>query len=88
MKKQDSFTGFRKSPAHTRLAQNGILLTLLFAFAFFSPALAQDSMPPQIEIPEKEFRSEPVEQGQDIVHTFRILNRGEGPLQIVKVKPG
>ena len=66
----------------------GIALTLLLSFSLLSHAWAQDSMSPQIVIPEKNFQFKPVEQGQSIEHTFTVLNKGREPLQIIKVKPG
>lgn len=66
----------------------GIVLILLFSSLPLSHVWAQDSMSPQIAIPEKNFHFEPVEQGQSIEHTFTVLNKGREPLRIIKVKPG
>jgi hypothetical protein len=65
-----------------------IVLMMLFSFVHLSQARGQDPSSPQIVIPEKTFRSEPVEEGQSLEHTFTVLNKGREPLQIIKVNPG
>ncbi len=76
-----------------KIAQGGrsalvIVLMMLFSFVLLSQARGQDSSSPKIVIPENTFRSEPVEEGQSLEHTFTVLNKGREPLQIIKVKPG
>ena len=88
MKKQWRSRCSSEIPGQTKGVWFGIGLILLFSFLLFSHVWAQDSMSPQIVIPEKNFQFEPVEQGQSIEHTFTVLNKGREPLQIIKVKPG
>ncbi|MBW1903146.1 MAG: hypothetical protein JRJ20_16185 [Deltaproteobacteria bacterium] len=72
----------------TKIVWLGIQLIVLSTCGFITLSWGQDAGSPQIVIPEKTFRSDLVEQGQDIEHTFTILNKGREPLQIIKVKPG
>ncbi|MBW2206939.1 MAG: DUF1573 domain-containing protein [Deltaproteobacteria bacterium] len=88
MKKQWRSRCSSEIPRQTKSVWLGIVLILLFSSSLFSYAWAQESMSPQIVIPEKNFQFEPVEQGQSIEHTFTVLNKGREPLQIIKVKPG
>jgi hypothetical protein len=39
-------------------------------------------------IPEKSFNFKEVEEGKTVEHVFRILNRGDEPLEIKDVNPG
>lgn len=65
-----------------------IVLMMLFSLVLLSQARGQDPLSPKLVIPEDTFRSEPVEEGQSLEHTFTVLNKGREPLQIIKVKPG
>jgi len=39
-------------------------------------------------IPEKSFNFQEVEEGKVVEHVFRVLNRGDEPLEIKDVNPG
>ena len=88
MKKQWRSRCSYKIPRQTKNVWLGIVLIPLITFSLFSYAWGQDSMSPQVVIPEKNFHFKAVEQGQTIEHTFTVLNKGREPLQIIKVKPG
>lgn len=50
---------------------------------------AQEGAPgPRISIPESRFDFGEVEEGRALEHTYRVLNKGNEPLEIKKVKPG
>ena len=39
-------------------------------------------------LPEKSYQFQPVPEGTEITHTFKIQNKGSAPLQILKIIPG
>ena len=53
-----------------------------------SVAWAQEVIGPKMVIEEKSFDFKEVEQGRVIEHDFTVLNKGDQPLEIRKVKPG
>ena len=69
-----------------------ILYTLLF-MTFLALLLnlfsvsAQEVIGPQIVFEETIFDAEDVKEGEIIEHTFKVLNKGDSPLEIKKVKP-
>ena len=48
---------------------------------------AQEAGLPKIYLTEDLFDAKEVKEGTFIEHTFRILNKGDGPLEIKRVKP-
>ena len=65
----------------------GISLLICF-YMITSVAWAQEVIGPKMVIEEKSFDFKEVEQGRVIEHDFRVLNKGDQPLEIRKVKPG
>lgn len=51
-------------------------------------AAAEQTVPPNIMIPEPLFTFDPVVDGSEVVHDFRVYNRGKGELAIEKVQTG
>jgi hypothetical protein len=49
---------------------------------------AQATVGPKMVIKDKLFNAQQVKEGQVIVHDFKVLNTGDSPLEIKKVKPG
>ena len=49
---------------------------------------AEQTAPPSIMIPEPLFTFDTVVDGSEVVHDFRIYNRGSGELAIEKVQTG
>ena len=65
----------------------GIILIALISLCGY-PAIAQDAKGPKMVLKERVFDFKEVKEGEVIEHTFRVLNQGEGILEIKKVKPG
>jgi hypothetical protein len=63
-----------------------ILFSLIFLCAY--PAPAQADSGPKMVLKEREFDCGEVKEGEVIEHTFSVLNQGDEPLEIVRVKPG
>ncbi len=62
---------------------------LMFWVVFnFTTGWAQTAVGPKMVIKEKFFDAQQVKEGQIIVHNFKVLNTGDSPLEIKKVKPG
>jgi len=53
-----------------------------------SGASAEQVAGPQMVLTENEFDAQTVKEGEIIKHTFSILNKGSGILEIEKVQPG
>ena len=66
------------------LASSGVLL----CFALFTASIAQTPSGPSMFLPESSFDFGEVEEGKVVEHTFRVLNKGNQPLEINKVNPG
>ena len=49
---------------------------------------AQENKNPEIVIEEKIYDAKEVNEGSIIEHKFKVMNRGEGPLEIKQVRPG
>ena len=49
---------------------------------------AQETGGPKMVIKEKVSDFKKVKQGEIVEHSFKVLNRGDQPLEIKKVKPG
>jgi Protein of unknown function (DUF1573) len=66
------------------LASSGVLLCL----ALFSSSPAQTLSGPSMVLPERSFDFKEVDEGNVVEHAFKVLNRGNQPLQITNVNPG
>ena len=65
----------------------GIIFTgLISLYAYSVPA--QGTLGPKMVLKEREFDCGEVTEGKVIEHTFSVLNQGDEPLEIVRVKPG
>jgi hypothetical protein len=63
-------------------------ITLSIGIIHSDPCRSQETVHPKLVLPENLFDAEKVKEDAAIEHTFKILNRGNGPLEIRKVKPG
>ena len=62
---------------------------LFFSLVFcVNYSLAQDDQSPRIVVKEQVFDFKEVDQGEDLVHIFKVVNTGSQLLEIKKVKPG
>jgi len=43
---------------------------------------------PSAEVPDRAFRFDPVVEGREVLHDFRVQNKGSAPLNISKVRTG
>jgi len=66
------------------LASSGVLLCV----ALFTVSIAQTPSGPSMFLPESAFDFGDVDEGRVVEHTFRVLNKGNQPLEIRKVNPG
>jgi hypothetical protein len=62
--------------------------TLLADSASRETATVDQSAPPSIMIPDPLFTFDNVVDGTEVVHDFRVNNRGKGDLAIEKVQTG
>jgi len=62
------------------------IFALIFVYSNF--ALSQEGRAPKILINAPEFYFGEVKEGEIITHTYQVLNQGNEPLAIEKVKPG
>jgi Protein of unknown function (DUF1573) len=69
---------------HLSLASLGVL----FCVSIFTASLAQTPSGPSMVLPESSFDFGDVDEGKVVEHTFRVLNKGNQPLEIRKVNPG
>ncbi|EKD38821.1 MAG: hypothetical protein ACD_75C00599G0002 [uncultured bacterium] len=67
-----------------------LLLLTLFCLAPNLGQTASTGTPagPRVELPETIYEFPPVPEGVPVVHDFVIFNRGDQPLDILKVKAG
>ena len=65
-----------------------LCLTIFFLGMVAYPFLAHASSGPRIVIEAKEFDFKEVQEGRVVVHPFKVLNKGDQPLQIQRVNPG
>jgi hypothetical protein len=61
---------------------------IVFQNVQVSPPLAHGSGSPRLILEEKSHDFGRVQEGDVVEHTFRIFNKGDGPLLIGRVKPG
>ncbi|MBW1896243.1 MAG: DUF1573 domain-containing protein [Deltaproteobacteria bacterium] len=60
----------------------------LFIWIGLTQAAGEQNPAPIIEIEGPNYEFEQVTEGAVVKHDFRVLNRGNAPLEIKKVKPG
>ena len=65
-----------------------VLLALLVTTMSAGFSLAKEDAAPVIEVDQATYDFKEVSQGEIVKHDFRVFNRGEGSLEIKKVKPG
>lgn len=75
-------------PAALTVSQTGPGSGAAVAAAEGSQPAAEDAAHPSIQIPDPLYTFEPVVDGTEVVHDFRVYNRGSGPLAIQKVQTG
>ena len=63
-------------------------LSVLLSVAPFTASLAQTPSGPSMILPERSFDFRDVEEGKVVEHTFKVLNKGNQPLEITNVNPG
>jgi len=61
---------------------------LLFCSALLSFSPAQIPSGPSMVLPERYFDFKEVEEGKVFEHAFKVLNKGNQPLEIKNVNPG
>ncbi|MDY7036880.1 MAG: hypothetical protein SV375_12050 [Thermodesulfobacteriota bacterium] len=61
-----------------------LIIVIVFNFA---PCWAQETLGPKMVLKENAFDFKQVKQGEVIEHAFKVLNKGDQPLEI-KVRPG
>ena len=62
------------------------IVALILVYSNF--ALSQEDRAPKILINAHDFDFGEVKEGEIITHTYQVLNQGNEPLTIEKVKPG
>ena len=67
-----------------------IFLTVFLFLASFLPSLAFAQSPsgPKMVIEGRDFDFKEVQEGKVAEHVFKVLNKGNQPLEIHKVNPG
>ena len=66
-----------------------MVLACAFVTLFFAHfALAREIQGPKMILEELKFDFGEVKEGAIVSHAFRVLNQGDQPLNIRKVKPG
>ncbi len=63
-------------------------LCFLLCFALLSFSQAQTPSGPSMVLPERSFDFKEVEEGKVLEHSFKVLNKGNQPLEIKNVNPG
>ena len=63
-------------------------ITILFLVMAAHPLLSYASSGPRLVIEEKEFDLKEVQEGKATAHAFKVLNKGDQPLEIQRVSPG
>ncbi|MDZ7696172.1 MAG: hypothetical protein U5R49_04315 [Deltaproteobacteria bacterium] len=61
---------------------------LFFVSLYPCSAYAGEPLGPKMVIKELEFDYGEVKEGETIEHTFLVLNQGDAPLEIARVRPG
>ena len=66
----------------------GIFLFMLCLGINLSSSRAQEAVGPRMVLEGRIFELKEVDEGEVIEHDFKVLNVGDKPLMIQKVKPG
>lgn len=66
----------------------GMLFSLVISTFCATSASGQETHGPRLVVEEKVHDFGKVQEGQVIEHRFRVLNKGDQPLLIERVKPG
>jgi len=66
----------------------GIFIFTLCIITHLSFSWAQKATGPKMVLKEKTVDYKEVDEGEVIEHVFKVLNEGDQPLQIERVKPG
>lgn len=82
--------GVKNRPPNSgkRIAACLFFFVLLWCVFPVVPRAAGETPDPEMVLPEKVFHAGEVKENDIIEHTFTVRNRGDGPLEIKKVKPG
>jgi len=70
------------------LGRRCFLFVLLFVPALLAHSEVPASAGPKIEVQERVFDFKEMIEGQTVEHVYQVLNRGDQPLEIQRVKPG
>ena len=73
---------------HTRWIGGFALMVFLAASSALQAQETKQSAGPRMEIAQERFEFEPVPEGAEIIHEFRVKNSGEAPLRIERVRTG
>lgn len=65
-----------------------ISILIFIVNVYFTIGWADQPIGPRIFFEKQEFDAKQVDEGEVIEHTFKVLNTGDRPLEIFKVKPG
>lgn len=67
-----------------------LVISLLVLYPIFSAlvALAQETAGPLMVMKERSFDFKEVREGEVLKHAFKIQNKGDQTLEIIKVQPG
>jgi len=61
---------------------------VLLSFVLLSSSPAQTPSGPSMVLPERAYDFKEVKEGKVVEHAFRVLNKGNQPLEIKNVNPG
>lgn len=59
------------------------IVVILMSTAWTSSAMAAPA--PEAVMPERRFMFEPVLEGDPVIHEFPLTNKGDAPLEILKI---
>ena len=65
-----------------------IVISILALYVTVLYGVARAASSPKAVFPQASFSAGEIKQGNPVVHTFRVLNQGQAPLNIVRVRPG
>jgi hypothetical protein len=65
-----------------------VSFALLWSVLYPFPGPAAGAGRPEMVLAEKVFQAKEVKEDEMIEHTFKVHNKGNGPLEIERVKPG
>ena len=68
--------------------KRGRFLFVLLLIVLLVHSEAPASAAPKIEVEERVFDFKEMIEGQTVEHVYQVLNRGDQPLEIQRVKPG